>query len=170
MNESQLYTKRAEAADKRAAEATDDTTRRVEISNAATLRTLARQEEITQGDEGDDAREAAVASREWRGLLPTYDAKDPANLLWAYMGSLTLAMTLSQAESASHHGQCDNDVAALVRSAEIDAQLAAMDPAEIARELKEYGAWDDEELADHVQNLHRFVWLAAEQIRDASRA
>lgn len=91
-------------------------------------------------------------------------------LLWwsSSCGRLELCMTLEQACSASHQGQCDDDVDALSRVPEIAAQLAAFDPVLLARELKEYGAWSPEELADHEQNLQRMLWLAAGSIVDES--
>jgi hypothetical protein len=48
----------------------------------------------------------------------------------------------------------------------VAAQLAALDPEKVRDELREYGAWDDDELADHAANLLRVLWLAAGQIRD----
>ena len=38
---------------------------------------------------------------------------------------------------------------------------------DIREELHEYGAWDEDELADDEQNKHRLLWLAAGQVRDA---
>lgn len=79
---------------------------------------------------------------------------------------LTLKMTIDDAESAAHQGQCDADVKALSERQDIAAQLAAMDKDVLAAELKEYGAWDEKELADHDQNLQRILWLAASDILD----
>ena len=36
----------------------------------------------------------------------------------------------------------------------------------IRRELDEYGAWSDDELADSEQNMRRIVWIAANNISD----
>ncbi len=77
---------------------------------------------------------------------------------------IPLEMTKAQAAMASHQGQCDDDVEALCQVPAIARQLAKIDPAKLASELREYGAWDDVELADHQQNLRRFVWLAAGDI------
>lgn len=84
-------------------------------------------------------------------------------------GRIELAMTLEQAQSASHQGQCDDDVRALSAEPAIAAQLESIDPQLLIRELREWGAWDDEELADHDQNLQRFLWLAAADIAEESR-
>lgn len=81
-------------------------------------------------------------------------------------GRIELQMTLEQARGASHQGQCDADVLALSKVPAIAEQLAALNPTVLAAELKEYGAWDTEELADHEQNIQRILWLAAGDIVD----
>lgn len=43
----------------------------------------------------------------------------------------------------------------------ISEQLAKIDPDTLREELREYGAWDGDELADHDANLMRLVWVAA---------
>lgn len=84
-------------------------------------------------------------------------------LLWftSSSGRIELQMTMEQAESASHSGECDEDVRELSKVPAIAEQLAKIDPTLLSAELKEYGAWDDEERADHDQNLQRILWLAA---------
>lgn len=77
-----------------------------------------------------------------------------------------LTLTRAQAESASHTGRCDDDVKTLSEVPGIARQLAKLDPLTLIRELKEYGAWDTEELSDHEQNLQRILWLAACDIRE----
>ena len=81
-------------------------------------------------------------------------------------GRIELYMSLEEAQSAAHQGRCDDDVRALSELPHIAAQLAEIDPALLARELKEYGAWDDEQLADHGQNLQRLLWSLANDIAD----
>ena len=83
--------------------------------------------------------------------------------LAAYSGTygIELELTESDARSACHQGRCDDDVAALVKVPYVRAQLDTIDPDKLRRELREYGAWDDTELADHDANLLRFVWLMA---------
>jgi len=39
-------------------------------------------------------------------------------------------------------------------------QLSQLAPKQVADRLKEYGAWSDEELANHDMNLTRLLWLA----------
>lgn len=110
-----------------------------------------------------------AVTREW--LKHYGDDYDIVRREWwqSSSGCIDLQMTLEQAESASHQGRCDDDVEALSRELDIASQLAAVDPDVLRRELKEYGAWDATELADHDQNLQRLVWLAACDIKEESR-
>ena len=73
---------------------------------------------------------------------------------------IELQITKSQAESASHQGQCDNDVLALSKIPAISRQLNKIKPDVLRCELNEYGAWDDIELSDHEQNIQRILWVA----------
>jgi hypothetical protein len=84
--------------------------------------------------------------------------------MFATFNRFELKMTLEQAQGASHQGACDDDVAALLKVASIKRQLAKIPAASIAAELKEYGAWDDAELADVAANQARIVWIAAGNI------
>jgi hypothetical protein len=90
------------------------------------------------------------------------NAGTDGRLLWHQSGSgkIELQMTMEQAESVSHSGDCDDDVLELSKVPAIAEQLTKINPAVLAAELKEYGAWDETELADHEQNLQRIVWLA----------
>lgn len=83
-------------------------------------------------------------------------------------GRIVLEMTREQAEGAHHQGQCDDDVRALSQEPDIAAQLAALKPEDVARDLKDYGAWDAVELADHEQNLQRLLWCAAGDITEGN--
>ena len=84
----------------------------------------------------------------------------------AYFDRFVLDITRKDAEYASHAGNCDQEVAELVESAPIKRQLDKISPFLIVKELQEYGAWDDSELSDWNQNLHRIVWIAAGNIRE----
>ena len=59
-------------------------------------------------------------------------------------GRIELQMTLEQARSASHQGQCDEDVRELSKVPAIARQLAKIDADTLRAELREYGAWDTE--------------------------
>jgi hypothetical protein len=75
-----------------------------------------------------------------------------------------IEMTKAQAENCSHPGACDADVLALSKNPKIIRQIKKIDPSKIAAELKEYGAWDEEELKDTDQNVQRILWIAAGNI------
>jgi hypothetical protein len=83
-------------------------------------------------------------------------------------GRIELQMTLLQARTASHPGMCDGDVRDLSRVPAIRKQLDAIDPVILAAELREYGAWEARELADHEQNLQRILWIAAGDITESA--
>lgn len=86
--------------------------------------------------------------------------------MWATFNRFELQMTKTQAASASHAGQCDDDVRELLKLPDIKRQLKKIDDATLAEELKEYGAWDAEELRDRDANEMRIVWIAACNIRE----
>lgn len=89
--------------------------------------------------------------------------------MFAPFNRFELEMTLAQANGASHQGDCDEDVAALLRHPKIARQLRKIGPDKIREELAEYGAWDDEELADDEANKARIVWIAAGDIVEESQ-
>lgn len=92
--------------------------------------------------------------------------------MFAHFNRFEIQMTRRYAEAASHPGPCDLDVAHLVNIPAIKRQLDKIGPDAIAAELQEYGAWDADELADHEQNRHLIIWIAAcnivEELRSAS--
>lgn len=81
-------------------------------------------------------------------------------------GLIEFEMELEDARSGSHQGRCDEDIADLRRVPYIAATLDAIDPEILRRELKEYGAWDADELADHDANLNRILWIACGDITE----
>jgi hypothetical protein len=96
-------------------------------------------------------------------------AEDTSEKKYWFSGNygVEFEMTLEQAESASHAGDCEADVQALQADPVIAEQLAKIKPEALRRELEDYGTWDAEELSDHNQNLTRILWLAAGDIRDS---
>lgn len=80
--------------------------------------------------------------------------------MYATFNRFEIQMTKAQAESVSHAGRCDDDVAVLLGNKAIQRQLRKIDADAIRAELREYGAWDDEELADEAANQARIVWCA----------
>lgn len=82
------------------------------------------------------------------------------------LGRIELQITRAQAQACSHPGPCDADVADLRQEPKIRRQLEKLKPELVAECLREYGAWDDEELADHEQNLSRLLWIACNDIAE----
>jgi hypothetical protein len=80
---------------------------------------------------------------------------------------LEITMTLGQALSCSHQGQCDDDVAYLLKNPLIQSQFQKMDKSDIVKALKEVGAWNEEELQDEEENQKRALWIAACDINEA---
>ena len=84
----------------------------------------------------------------------------------AYFNRFVLDLTKAQALSASHQGSCDEDVAKLVSLPAIARQLRKVPDEALISELSEYGAWDEIELQDRVENERRIVWITACDIKD----
>jgi hypothetical protein len=80
-----------------------------------------------------------------------------------------IAILPEDAAIGSHQGRCDDDIAYLRRVPYIAQQLDAIDPNMIRRELRSYGAWDAEELADDDDNRSRLLWVACGDIVEQSR-
>lgn len=95
---------------------------------------------------------------------------NPQALYWASFNRFELRLPGQCVIDCSHSGQCDDDVEAWIDR--VRKQIASDDfpnkptPELIREELREYGAWDDEELANDEQNFRRIVWLAAGSISD----
>jgi hypothetical protein len=75
-------------------------------------------------------------------------------------GRIEFHIRLDDAKACSHAGQCDSDVTWLRQQPYIIEQTNALDALLLADILREYGAWDDGDLANHDANLDRIVWIA----------
>lgn len=71
-----------------------------------------------------------------------------------------LNITKKLASIGSHQGECLDDVKYLASLPVIKKQLDKLDVENLKRELKGYGAWDDEQLSDHEENLIRWLWIS----------
>jgi hypothetical protein len=89
--------------------------------------------------------------------------------MYAVFDKFELRMTLKQAESASHQGDCADDVMALLELPNIARQLNKIPPDDIRDEPKSWGAWEDDELEDQQANRERIVWIAARNIVEERR-
>lgn len=72
------------------------------------------------------------------------------------------------AQMCAHQGRCDEDVEQAMLLPEVKEQLEAIDKEQLVKELYDYGAWSDEELQDHQQNLMRILWIASGNILDGN--
>ena len=86
-------------------------------------------------------------------------------MLWTdSYGLIELNITKAQAHTGHHQGQCDSDIKKLRGVPAIKRQLNRLDPLKVREALREYGAWDVIELADHDANLDRLLWIACGDI------
>lgn len=81
-------------------------------------------------------------------------------------GRIELNIPRGLASLGYHSGACDSDIAELMEMDSIKAQLSGIPHQVLSEELKEYGAWDDSELANHGDNLARILWLACGDLVD----
>ena len=79
--------------------------------------------------------------------------------MWTSFNRFELNITKAQVLATWHPGAMDDDIAALAKVPRIARQLKKLDPEQVRAELAEYGAWNEEELQDHAQNLQRVLWL-----------
>lgn len=84
------------------------------------------------------------------------------------LGRIELNITKKQAAACSHPGECSHDVQELRKVPIIQRQLNKLTPHLVAVCLSEYGVWDDEELLDHEENLHRLLWVACCDISEGN--
>lgn len=63
----------------------------------------------------------------------------------------------------SHSGQCYDDVKYWADEINRPAEIT---PEKLAAELKEYGAWESEDLADDGANWQRLIWIAAGNLKE----
>ncbi len=95
-------------------------------------------------------------------MNPTIEISQDS-LLWASFNRFELRLPYACVLDCSHQFACDEDVAAWVD------RIARPDdctPDALRAELKEYGAWDKEELSNDAANWSRIVWIAAGNIKE----
>ena len=79
---------------------------------------------------------------------------------------IELRLTLEQAESCTHQGDCTADVDVLLP--ELETQTSQWDTNDLREELHEYGAWDDGDLQEDAKNIQRMVWISCCDIKENS--
>ena len=87
----------------------------------------------------------------------------PSALYWASFNRFELRLPGACVADCSHSGPCDADVA---HWAPLVTRPADCTPDALRSELREYGAWDADELADDAANWARILWLAAGNVSD----
>lgn len=79
-----------------------------------------------------------------------------------------LKLPIDALNDCHHQGSCDEDCEYWVDKIDWDAQTMGSDA--IRMELSEYGAWDDEELANDDENKLRILWISAGNYHDEIEA
>jgi hypothetical protein len=75
--------------------------------------------------------------------------------------------TLEQIQHCTTPSQDASDaVTSLTVEPFIGRQLSKWDREKLRLTLKEYGAWDDVELSNHVENIRRMLWIAANDVME----
>ena len=69
-----------------------------------------------------------------------------------------LRITLQDALFCSQSGDMEQNVLMTIKKPYLNKQLEGLNPEKLAKELKDFGAWDNEELKDHQQNIIRWFW------------
>ena len=67
-----------------------------------------------------------------------------------------------------HPGDCEKDLVKMMQLEEIQLELNRIDSENLRKELKEYGAWTEEELSNHNDNLMRILWIACCNINEGN--
>ena len=127
---------------------------------------LAEEQRDACADSGDaDAAEAWDEDRRCLQELLTAvdeDAKKQLLLVYQFTHGLELSMPLACVEDCSARGSNDDAVAHWVQRLD----WSGIDADAVREELREYGAWDDEQLEDDDENRARLLWLAAHGIKE----
>jgi hypothetical protein len=84
-------------------------------------------------------------------------------IVFVQFGNFELPLPLAAAEDCHHQGACDGEVEYWQSRVNRPDSLT---PEVLASELKGYGAWDADELADDAANWRRILWLAAGQYQE----
>lgn len=85
-----------------------------------------------------------------------------------YINSIDIAEDL--AAWTDHPGDCEKDLVRLMQVEEVKTELAKIDKGKLKQELKEYGAWTNEELSNHNDNLMRILWISCCNINEKNNA
>lgn len=85
----------------------------------------------------------------------------------AYFERFTIELTAEQARYGSQPGvDASPAIHELLQEPQIAVQIENIPASDLAAELKEYGAWDEEELKDIDDNRARILWIACGNVRE----
>jgi hypothetical protein len=94
---------------------------------------------------------------------------NPSAIYWASFNRFSIRMPGEAVQDIAQSGSNDEAVEHWFRRVELGRDIFGRlqaTPENIREELKEYGAWDAEQLADDEENLRRIVWIAAHNIAE----
>lgn len=94
------------------------------------------------------------------------DACSGETIYTAMFERFEIGLTYDEVRSGYHQGRCDEDVQHLCTTKHIRTQLDDISDDDLKAELREYGAWTDEELDSREDSEHRIIWIAAGNIAD----
>ena len=78
----------------------------------------------------------------------------------------SLNITKAVANECSRSGNNEYSVNYYMNLPKYKKQLLKLDKEQVRNELNDLGAWEDEELKNHEDNLQRLFWLACGNIMD----
>ena len=79
--------------------------------------------------------------------------------LFNYIGEIELPSEVI--DDCPKSGACDSYIDYVLNNNEyVSNELEKINPDKLKIELSEYGAWDDDELSNHYNNLERILWIA----------
>ena len=78
----------------------------------------------------------------------------------------SLNITKAVANECSKSGNNEYSVNYYMNLPKYKKQLLKLDKEQVRQELNDLGAWEDEELDNHEDNLQRLFWLACGNISD----
>lgn len=77
-----------------------------------------------------------------------------------------IGLTKKDYLNCSKSGNVENEAKEVVKKRYIQNRFKNIDSTQLAKELKEYGAWNSEELKDNEANKERIIWIASCDIKE----
>jgi len=91
-------------------------------------------------------------------------SKPTAAAYFYYIGSIELPIEIWM--MVPQIGAAEGSISAVRALPEVIAELSEINAEALRNELKDYGTWEESQLADHNENLNRILWIAALEIQD----